>query len=1398
MKTYCLIVCGLLLSIDTLSGQCTFNVSAEIPDNQSVTVDIDVQGLLAGDLGSGQSLCAVTLEFAHSYLGDLTIELISPSGQSVLLVGPVTDQINQTNLTTWDVQFIRCDFPAVPDPGFSTTWSNDQAWEILANYTGSYYPHAGCLEDFNTGSANGVWEIVITDNDALQSGTLISAGLVFCDNNGLNCVLCAANAGDFSGTVLDFCEGDVISDDIFDPVYVDSIPDQDFYGYNYLVSEDGMTFTLYDQLTASDFSPGSWTICGLSFDLADSTALFEQLDTLQFSTIIDLFAGDDIVHCADLTAPCLNLTISPESESMLAEVICDGETISVGGEEFGSPGTYMITTQNAAGCDSTIVLELQVDTVRARITQADTLSCTVGSIFLDGTSSTAGTGAEFMWGTVNGIISGPSQQPAVQIEAPGIYTLTVTLPSGCADQASIDVIADQSLPQVYIDDGVIDCNNTSYTFDPVTFPSMVTYYWTGPNGFTSTQPRPTVVEPGVYSLQVQDTSGCVGLGMAEVNIDTARANTNIRVIKQCQIPRTLLVLRPGANEYTYAWTGPNGFSADSRVITTPEPGLYSGTITPPNGCSSSADYIVDDDYTIPDLALSVTDDTLNCNEEITITALSATPGLTYMWTGPGISSTDSSISIQEPGAYAVLVTAPNMCEASAQDTVAQGDDLFEVSSFADTITCLADTVLIGVFPEAEIVDYSWSGPSVADTLQQFALVDEPGQYLVEMLDTSGCVQYANIEVIADRQSINFLASRDTVTCAEPVGTVTIFNVNQPVNSILWSLPDGSMRTDSIVMSAIPGVYRVTVTGENGCPRTRVTRIDADTIPPLLFLESDYLGCADSTDIRPILVDPVTQFAWTGPSGFSSDEESPFVYERGVYVLESTGLNGCTSMDSIFVDTNYIYPSYTLSTEPLDCLDSMAVLTSATTDTSALLSWLHADTLFSDLDVISVSQPGLYVLRVEGDNGCVVEDSVFVAPARNPEVFSTGDTLNCVDTSVTLSAQADTSVVQFEWYRDTTLVSSASSVTTDLPGNYRVVVTASNGCTSDTAVTVSVDTVRPVAVAVVDGVVRCEMRDVALDATMSIGDSLAYLWSTVEGILLSDEMMAVAEARGPGEYLLEIIDRVNGCTDTTTVMVNQEESTLERALITVASECQGDAGGSIEIDSVVGADGPLHSFVNGESQNGGSRFVDLTAGDYMISVVDSFGCRLDTMVTVDELRSEVSVNLGPDQEVLLGDPVLLSAVLAVDTSILSRVFWTPSLSCDSCLQNTVVPTGSGTFAISIVDSFGCVARDEIQIFVTAEARVFVPNVFSPNGDGVNDDLLISFHSGVQTVHQFRIFDRWGNQVHGAQGVDPTDPALIWNGRFEGEEVNPGVFGYILEVELINGRRQFLSADITLVR
>ena len=117
---------------------------------------------------------------------------------------------------------------------------------------------------------------------------------------------------------------------------------------------------------------------------------------------------------------------------------------------------------------------------------------------------------------------------------------------------------------------------------------------------------------------------------------------------------------------------------------------------------------------------------------------------------------------------------------------------------------------------------------------------------------------------------------------------------------------------------------------------------------------------------------------------------------------------------------------------------------------------------------------------------------------------------------------------------------------------------------------------------------------------------------------------------------------------------------------------------------------------------------------------------------------------------------------------------------------------------ITDEDGCTAEDEVVIFVDKERPIFIPNVFSPNGDGFNDLWTIYSGPAAARIVRLNVFSRWGEHVFSATDIPLSNPASGWNGTFKGEMVDPEVYVFYAEVEFIDSEIILYEGSITVVR
>jgi gliding motility-associated-like protein len=210
------------------------------------------------------------------------------------------------------------------------------------------------------------------------------------------------------------------------------------------------------------------------------------------------------------------------------------------------------------------------------------------------------------------------------------------------------------------------------------------------------------------------------------------------------------------------------------------------------------------------------------------------------------------------------------------------------------------------------------------------------------------------------------------------------------------------------------------------------------------------------------------------------------------------------------------------------------------------------------------------------------------------------------------------------------------------------------------------------------------------------------------------------------------------------------------------------------------------------------YSNLAAGDYNITISDQKGCMNSRTFTI-AAPPPLTVNAGIDTITDLGVPIQLNASYNPPVNI--DIQWTSNspIFGDSILNPLVNPIEDpAIFIIEIEDDEGCTAIDSVAVRINDIKPVFVPNVFSPNGDNINDGFTVFAGPAVDMIEELRVFDRWGNTVFAANEIFPNDPVLGWDGTFKGKRMNAGVFAYYARVRFIDNSDQIYKGDVTLIR
>lgn len=322
-------------------------------------------------------------------------------------------------------------------------------------------------------------------------------------------------------------------------------------------------------------------------------------------------------------------------------------------------------------------------------------------------------------------------------------------------------------------------------------------------------------------------------------------------------------------------------------------------------------------------------------------------------------------------------------------------------------------------------------------------------------------------------------------------------------------------------------------------------------------------------------------------------------------------------------------------------------------------------------------------------------------------------------------------------------------------------------------------------------VVCERTRGSIAISASGGTApLSFLWS-------DGQTNATATDLPVGNYSLTVTEGT-GCTQSLSAEIVERQVQLSTTAWAQNVRCKGGSDGQIIIQNTQNGTPPYAYALDNGTYQDSLTFSPLAAGTYRLQTKDALGCTSTQNVVLTAPLFQLDINAPADTSIFMGR--WLAGSIQSNTLTPVSYQWTPTngLSCNTCNEPLVRPLKTTTYKIIGTDINGCTDSTTWEITVDTNAPIYVPNAFSPNGYGSNEILMVYSAGAVEVVERFMIFDRWGNQVFQQENFEPNYPAYGWDGRFQGQLMNAGVFVYFVEVLLRDGRRLKFSGDVTLFR
>jgi gliding motility-associated-like protein len=351
------------------------------------------------------------------------------------------------------------------------------------------------------------------------------------------------------------------------------------------------------------------------------------------------------------------------------------------------------------------------------------------------------------------------------------------------------------------------------------------------------------------------------------------------------------------------------------------------------------------------------------------------------------------------------------------------------------------------------------------------------------------------------------------------------------------------------------------------------------------------------------------------------------------------------------------------------------------------------------------------------------------------------------------------------------------------------VTDTNNCTATASATVNQPT--QLQITATANSISCNGQADGSIATLTTGGTSPYTFTASNGANSYPSATGQYSALAAGTYGILVTD-ANSCTATASAAVT-EPSALAVLPTTTHATCYSYTNGTIQLTASGGTPQYSYMFSTG-TQNASGAEGGLAAGTYSYTVTDANQCSLvDSSIITEPDSVIISVSPTPIT-VELGDALPLTTTTNQTGNV--AYYWQPAqgLSCYDCANPTFEGVYNQVYIVEATTDSGCVGTGQFTVTVTPDYRVFFPNIFTPNGDGVND--MWQFFTGSNAIKQLRVqvFNRTGEKV-----FEATDINAAWDGTYKGAYAPIGIYTYTANIVWLNNYNDnTYHGTITLIR
>lgn len=816
----------------------------------------------------------------------------------------------------------------------------------------------------------------------------------------------------------------------------------------------------------------------------------------------------------------------------------------------------------------------------------------------------------------------------------------------------------------------------------------------------------------------------------------------------------------GAPNYTISWSGPSGPLGSTNTInvcpTTTT--TYTATVT---NTSCAGPIVVSDQVTV------TINSTLSATTSSTPSACTANNGTatavpaggsgnySYSWAPSG--GTSSTATGLAAGNYTVTITdITTGCVTTQTVAVGQTGGMTSTSTQSD-LTCANSndgSATMNISGGTGPFTYTWS-PNVGSTATVTGLV--AGTYTCTTTDANGCTTSQTFN-ITQPPAITATTSQTNVLCfGASTGSASVTaSGGNPGYTYSWS-PTGGTGAQANNLPA--GPYTVTITDASGCTGVQSVMIGE---PPVLNITvtTTPVNCTTqgSATANPSGGTPGYTYSWS--SGGTGATESGLAV--GTYTVTITDANGCTQSQSASI-TQIATMTVSAASTDVTCFGGSTGTASVTpTGGNAPYTYQWSPTGGNNAQATGLST-GSYTCVITDAQGCTATQTVFITEPS--QVFATASSTpaSCFGGSDgTITGGGGGGVPPYSY-------SYSPSGPTNVPaGSYTVTVTDGNGCSGTQTVVVSQAT--QITATTSSNAPTCNGGTNGSATVTPAGGNgpYTYSWAPTGG------SGSTASGLAAGGYICTITD-ANGCSITPSMTITNPPGIT--ATGTGNQVCPG-SNATLLVTTSGGTSPYTYVWSNGPTTSTQTLIASAaTSGTYTVTVTDVNGCTQTATAALSMLPTPTAAFTTDATNGVVVLNAGAGTICFTDASTGGATTWAwdfngqgSSVQQSPCFNVTSANAGTFCTELIVTDANQCADTTTVCVEV-GQSSYSIPNVFTPNADGTNDNWIITNEGMTQLTCS--IYDRWGALVYQWDG-----PTGNWDGHTtSGKEAVDGTYYFV---------------------